>query len=329
MFDKRRRDFITLLGGAAAAWPISARAQQPAMPVIGFIHPGSASAWPFRSAFRRGLQDAGYVEGQNVAVEYRWAEGHYDRLPALAADLVAKQVAVIVVGGGTAPIHAAKATTARIPIVFFTGTDPVADGLVENFARPSGNLTGAYVLNNVLVAKQLEIMHEAVPTATTIAVLDNPSGPSAGTRLRELNGAALALGLKLQILDAGTESEVAGAFASIVGQRAGGLVVGADPFLTGRRDQIAGLALRHAVPMIGSFREYAAAGGLMSYGPDFNDGYRLIASYAARILKGAHLVDLPVQQSTRVEFVVNLRTAKILGLSFPLPLIGRADEVIE
>src|SRR5436190_3714026 len=250
MFGMGRREFITLLGGAAA-WPVAVHAQQPAMPVIGFIHPGSASAWPFGSAFRRGLQDAGYVEGQSVAVEYRWADGHYDRLPALAADLVARRVAVIVVGGGTAPIHAAKAATARIPIVFFTGTDPVADGLVENFARPSGNLTGAYVLNNVLVAKQLEIMHEAVPTATTIAVVDNARGPSAGVRLRELNGAALALGLKLQILDAGFESEIAGAFASIGAQGAGGLVVGADPFLTGRRHQIASLALRHAVPMIG------------------------------------------------------------------------------
>jgi putative ABC transport system substrate-binding protein len=190
-----RRKFLATLGGAAAAWPLAARAQQPTTPVIGFIHPGSASAWPFGSAFRRGLQDAGYVEGQNVAIEYRWADSHYERLSALAVDLVAKQVGVIVVGGGTAPIHAAKAATGRIPIVFFTGTDPVADGLVENFARPSGNLTGAYVLNNVLVGKQLEIMHEAVPTATTIAVLDNQSGPSAGVRLRELNGAALTLGL--------------------------------------------------------------------------------------------------------------------------------------
>jgi putative tryptophan/tyrosine transport system substrate-binding protein len=233
------------------------------------------------------------------------------------------------VGGGSAPILAVRAVTSKIPIVFFTGTDPVSDGLVESFNRPSGNVTGAYALVNVLVAKQLELLHEVVPADMTLAVLDNPTSPSSAVRLRELNGAALALGLKLEALNASTDGELASAFASLVERRAGGLVVGADPFLTSRRDRLAALALRHTVPMIGSFREYAIAGSLMSYGPNFTEGYRLIGNYAARILKGAHLADLPVQQSTKIEFVINLKTAKALGLTFSLPLIGRADEVIE
>jgi putative ABC transport system substrate-binding protein len=324
----RRREFITLFGGAAA-WPLAASAQQAAMPVVGFLHPGSSATTPYVQGFRRGLQDADYVEGQSIAVEYRWADGQYDRLPALATDLVGRSVSVIAVGGGTAPILAAKAATSKIPIVFFTGTDPVVDGLVESFSRPSGNVTGAYVLVNELVAKQLEFLHEVVPAAATIAALDNATSPSSVVRLRELNRAAVALGVKLQVLNASTESDVVGAFASLIEQRAGGLVVTPDPFLTSRRDQMLALAARHAVPMIAAVREFAAAGGLMSYGTDFNDGFRLVGNYTGRILKGARLAELPVQQSTNVEFVVNLKTAKALGLTFPLPLLGRADRVIE
>jgi ABC-type uncharacterized transport system substrate-binding protein len=324
----RRREFITLLGGAAA-WPVAARAQQSAMPVIGFLHPGSPATTLYAEGFRQGLREGGYVEGQNIVVEYRWANGEYNRLPGLAADLAARGVTVLAVGGGRAPTLAARAATSKIPVIFHTGTDPIADGLVESFNRPTGNVTGVYALVNVLVAKQLQVLHEALPTATVMAILDNPTSPSSAVRLRELNSAALELGLKLAVLDASTDDELATAFASLARQRVGGLVVGPDPFFTSRRDQIAAFALRYAVATIGSFREYAMAGSVMSYGPNFTDSYRLIGTYVARILKGTHLADLPVQQSTKVEFVINLKTAKALGLTIPLPLIGRADEVIE
>jgi putative ABC transport system substrate-binding protein len=322
-----RREFITLLG--AAAWPRAGHAQPATFPVVGFLHPGSSATTPYVQGFRRGLQAAGFVEGQNIAVEYRWAEGQYDRLPTLATELVARPVSVIAVGGGTAPILAAKAATSKIPIVFFTGTDPVADGLVESFNRPSGNVTGAYVLVNELVAKQLEVLRETVPAASTIAALDNATSPSSVVRLRELNRAALALGVKLLVVNASTESDVAGAFASLIEQQAGGLVVTPDPFLTSQRDQILALAGRHALPMIASVREFATAGGLMSYGTDFNDGYRVLGVYSGRILKGEKPSDLPVQQAVKVELVVNLKRARTLGLTIPLPLLARADEVIE
>jgi putative ABC transport system substrate-binding protein len=328
MFNVRRREFITLLGGAAAAWPMAALGQH-ATPTVGFMHPASPATWPYAEGFRRGLQEAGYIAGQNVTIEYRWAEDHYDRLPALAAELVAKRVAVIAAGGGLSSILAAKAATSQIPIVFFTGTDPIADGLVTSFSRPDGNLTGAYVLANTLVAKQLEILHELLPGAANIAVLENAADQSSVARLRELSVAALALGLKLRVLSAGSEDDFAAAFASLVAHPADALLVAPSPFFTTRRDRIIALAAPHALPMIGGIREFAVAGGLMSYGSNFTEGYRLIGHYTARVLKGATPADLPVQQASKVEFVVNLRTAKTLGLTLPLPLIGRADEVIE
>jgi len=327
--ELKRRELFALLGSAALGYPLTARTQQAPMSTLGFIHPASPATWPYINGFRRGLQEAGYVEGRNITIEYRWAENHYDRMPALAADLVARRVTAIVAGGGVAAAQAARAATSEIPIVFFTGTDPVAEGLVDSFSRPAGNLTGAYVLANSLVAKQLEILHELLPAATTIAFLDNSADQSSFARLHELKAAALTLGLTLQVLDAGSEDDLAPAFASIVAQRAGGLVVAPSPLLTTRRDRSVAFAARHATAMISGVREFAEAGGLMSYGTDFSEGYRLVGGYAARLLKGARLADLPVQQSTKVEFVVNLRTAKALGLTFPLPLIGRADEVIE
>jgi putative ABC transport system substrate-binding protein len=291
----RRRTFITLLGGAAA-WPLAARAQLPEPPTIGFIHPASPTTWPYADGFRRGLQEAGYVVGRNVAIEYRWAEDRYDRLPALAADLVARRVVVIAAGGGVASILAAKAATSQIPIVFFTGTDPIADGLVASFSRPEGNLTGAYVLANSLVAKQLEVLHELLPGTTNIAILDNAADQSSVARLSELRAAALTLGLKLQVLSAGTENDLATAFANLVAQHADALVVAPSPFFTTRRDRIVALAASHALPMISGIREFAVAGGLMSYGTNFTEGYRLIGHYTGRVLKAPHL---PTCRSSR------------------------------
>jgi putative ABC transport system substrate-binding protein len=339
MADVGRRAFVTLIalmgGGTAAAaalaWPLPALAQQPGPPVVGYLYPGGSqgSGADQVAAFRKGLGEAGYIEGQNVAIEYRWAEGHYDRLASLATELAQRNVAVIAVGGGAPSIRAAKAATARIPIAFITGTDPVADGVVKSFNQPGGNLTGIYVLFNVLVAKQLEVLHELVPAAATIAMLDNASGPSAEIRAQTIREAALALGVKLLAVSASTEREVDGALASLAEQRVDALLIAADPFLTGRRDQILALAARHALPTIASFRDYPIAGGLMSYGPNLTDAYRQLGVHAGRILKGARPAELPVEQSTKVEFVVNLKTARTLGLTFPLPLIGRADEVIE
>jgi putative tryptophan/tyrosine transport system substrate-binding protein len=326
----KRRDFITLLGGGAA-WPLAARAQQAAMPVVGFLFSGAPQGGSVdtAAAFRKGLSEAGYVEGQNVAIEYRWAEGRYERLPALAADLAGRQVAVIAVGGGTAPILAAKAATSKIPIAFLTGTDPIVDGLVASFNRPGGNLTGIYVLFNELVAKQLQVLHELVPAATTIAILDNPTSPSFEFRWREARAPALALGVKLHALNASTERDVDAAFAGLVKQRVDALVIAPDPFLTSRRDQILALAARHALPAMAAFREYPAVGGLMSYGPSLTDAYWHLGVLAGRILKGAKPADLPVEQSTKVDFVINLKTANALGLTFPITLLGRADELIE
>jgi putative ABC transport system substrate-binding protein len=326
----RRREFLSLLGGTAIAWPLAARAQQPVMPVIGFLHSASPDLFvTIVAAFRQGLNEAGFVEGRNVAIEYRWAEGQYDRLPALAADLVTQQVAVIAVGGGINPILAVKAATTKIPIVFLSATDPVGDGLVATFSRPGGDLTGVYILVDALVAKQFEVLHELVPAAATMALLENPTSTAAKFRLREFQEAARALRLDLRVLNASIAAELTSAFATLVEQPTGALVIASDPFFTSQRDQIVALAARHALPAIASFREYTAAGGLMSYGISLRDAYRLAGTYTGRILKGEKPADLPVEQSTKVEFVINLKTAKTLGLTFPLPLLGRADEVIE
>ena len=325
----RRREFITLMGGSMAAWPRAAHAQQPAMPVIGFLHAASPEAYaPMMTAFRQGLKEAGYVEGHNVAIEYRWAEGHYDRLPALAADLVRRQVAEIVTVGTPAAL-AAKAASSTIPIVINVGIDPVQIGLVASLNRPGGNVTGLAVLTVELAAKQLEVLHELLRTSAAVALLVNPNNPVTEPETKGMRDAARSLGLQLHVLDASTEGEIDAAFGKLIELRAGALVVSVDPFLNSQRDQIVALAARHAVPAIYGVREFAAAGGLMSYGTDLADAYRQVGIYAGKILKGAKPADLPVQRVVRVEFVINLKTAKTLGLTFPITLLGRADEVIE
>jgi putative tryptophan/tyrosine transport system substrate-binding protein len=324
-----RRDFIGLVGGAAVAWPRAARAQQPKKPVVGFVHPGSADKSPFAEGSRRGLADAGYVEGRNVDIEYRWAEGKYDRLPALAADLVARHAAVIVAGGGSASVLPVKAATSTIPILFFAGADPVAVGLVASFNWPGGHITGVYLMVSDLVGKQLEILHEIKPAAATVGVLENLASRGAEARMKVLREAAATLGVKLDVLGASVDEDLPKVFAHLAEQNITALVLSPDPYLNGQRERIAALAAAGRVAVIAPFREYAAAGGLMTYGPDLTDGYRLLGDYAGQILKGANPATLPVQQSTKVEFVVNLKAAKALGLTLPLPLIGRADEVIE
>jgi putative tryptophan/tyrosine transport system substrate-binding protein len=325
----RRREFIGLAGGAALAWPLAARAQQPAMPVVGFLGTRAPGDDPqLLTAFRRGLKEAGYVEGESVAVEYRFAENQYDRLPALAADLVSRQVAVIAANGSAA--QAAKAATATIPIAFVAGFDPVEVGLVASLNRPGGNVTGVSILDVELGPKRLELLHELVPTATLIAVLVNPSDPArAETTSKELQAAARSLGLRVHVLHASSDRDFDTVFASLIELRAGGLVIGGEPFFNSRSEQLAALSMRHAVPTIYQLRAFAAAGGLASYGGSLADAYRLLGVYTGQMLKGERPADLPVQQATKVELIINLKTAKALGLTVSRPLLGRADEVIE
>ena len=324
-----RRTFLATLGGAAA-WPLAARAQQPAMPVIGWLNSETPSGYaPFAAAFRQGLSESGFVEGRNVAIEYRWAQGHNDRLPALAADLVRRQVAVIA-AAGTPSSLAAKAATATIPIVFSTAADPVVEGLVAKLARPGGNATGVTNLGTELVQKQIEKLHEMLPKANVIAALVNPTDPAlGGPATKQAQAAARALGLQMNIVQASTERDIEAAFASLARLGVGALVILPNAFFISRREQIAALAIRHVVPAVYYQREFAAAGGLMGYGPSVPDGYRRIGIYAARILKGELPGDLPVQQSTKFELVINLHTARVLGLDVPFHLQQLADEVIE
>ena len=327
----KRRDFIAGLAGAAAAWPLAARAQQSAMPVIGFLHPASADTFADRlRAFRKGLNETGYVEGESVAIEYRWAEGRYDRLPELAADLVRRRVAVIASGGGVQSILAAKGATTTIPIVFAVGEDPVARGLVGSVARPGGNLTGINFFNSELIAKRLELLRELIPSAARIAVLVNPSNAATvDITLKDVNAAASAMSLQLQILNASNSREIDAAFETFGRKRPDALFVGPDPAFNNRRKQLVLQAMRHGLPAAYASREYAEAGGLLSYGTDFLDTYRQVGAYAGRILKGAKPADLPVVQSAKFELVINQMTARILGLEIPPSLLARADEVIE
>jgi putative tryptophan/tyrosine transport system substrate-binding protein len=327
----QRREFITLLGGAAAAWPLAARAQQPVVPVIGFLGAESPDLWANRlRAFRQGLNETGYVEGRNVAIEYRWAAGQNDRLPALAADLVRARVNVIVTPASTPAALAAKAATATVPIVFYVGGDPIELGLVASLNRPGGNLTGVTTLASEVGPKRLELLHELLPTATNIGALVNPTSPDLGGRfLRDLQAAAPTFGLQLQILQASTERELDKAFATLAQLRAGGLVIANDSFFSARMEQLVALANRHSLPTVFQFREFAAAGGLMSYGADFAEACRQVGIYTGRILKGEKPADLPAQQATKAELIINLKTAKALGLTVPTALLVRADEVIE
>ncbi len=329
----KRREFITLLGSAAAAWPLAALAQQPAMPVVGFLNAASPDLFAHVvRAFHLGLSETGYVEGRNVAIEYRWAENQYDRLPELAAELVRRRVSVITTGSSTLAALAAKAATTTLPIVFLMGSDPVQFGLVASLNRPGGNLTGITTLNLEMTPKRLQVLRELLPTTTIMAVLVNPTNAPATveTEVRQVQAAAHTLGLQMvHVLQASTEHELDSAFSTLIQRRAGGLVISADTFFSGKSVELAALASRHAVPTISPYRDFVTAGGLMSYGGSVAELYRLAGVYTGRILKGEQPADLPVQQVTKVQLAINLKTAEALGLTVPTSLIGRADEIIE
>src|SRR6516165_1217580 len=324
----RRRQFITLVGGAAA-WPLAARAQQAAMPVVGLLNSGSAAEWAHLvDAFKQGLNELGYVESKNVAIEFRWADGENERLAALAADLVSHQVAVIAAFGPPAAL-AAKAATGTIPIIFQVGTDPIDLGLVTSFRRPTSNLTGINIFAEVLTPKRQELLHEIVPTAPLVAMLVNPTSPQTQSEVRNVQAAADKLGQRVRIFNVLTDRELDAAFATIVDQRIGGLLVQPDQFFTGRRDQLVLLTTRHAIPTVFGWREFVIAGGLISYATSLRASYRQVGAYVGRVLKGEKLTDLPVQQATAFETVVNLKAAKALGVTIPTGILLRADEVIE
>ena len=325
----RRREFIKLVGGAAS-WPTITRAQQPGTPVIGFLHGATPDSYAsFLAAFRKGLNEAGYIEGQNVTVEYRWADNQLERLPELAAELVRHRVSVIFAGGGSNPSLAAKAATSTIPVVFASGVDPIDVGLVSNLNRPGGNITGITFLINTLAGKQLEVLYQLVPKAAVIAVLLNPQIPTASAQLKDIQTAARILGLQINVLYASTERDFDMVFASLVQAQAGGLVIGADAFLFSHRNQLIRLATHNSVPTVYPWSEAVAAGGLVSYGTNVADAYHLAGGYIGSILKGARPGELPIQQSVRVELILNVKTAKALNLSVPPALLARADEVIE
>jgi ABC-type uncharacterized transport system substrate-binding protein len=324
-----RREFVALLGGVAAVWPLSARAQQSGMPVIGFLNSGSPGPYGrILAAFRQGLKEAGYVEGQNATIEYRWAHGQYERLPALAVELIHRPVAVLAATSTPAAL-AAKAATTTVPTVFTTASNPVEIGLVASLSRPGGNVTGATQLSVEVGPKRLELVRELIPTATIVGLLVNPTNPVARTLSRDLQAAARTLGLQLDILHASTERDIDDAFATLVQRRASALVIVADAFFNSRSEQLGALTLRHAVPSIFGYHEFVDAGGLMSYSGSITDSYRWAGNYSGRILRGEKPADLPVQQSTKVELIINLKTAKTLGLTVPPTLLARADEVIE
>jgi putative ABC transport system substrate-binding protein len=327
----KRREFITLFGGAAVSWPLAARAQQPAMPVIGFLNPTSPDANADRlRGFHRGLKETGYVERENVAIEYRWAENQIDQQPVLAAELVRRQVTVIATTGGPAEAFAAKAATTTIPIVFVVAEDPVRLGLVASLARPGGNLTGINIFTAELVAKRLELLRELVPGAARMAVFANPANAAiAETTVRDVEAAARALGLQIQVFNVSTSRQIDAAFATFVRERPDALFVGGDPFLNSRRVHLAQLAAFHRLPATYALRDYAEVGGLMSYGPNIADAFRQVGVYTGRILKGATPADLPVVQASKFELVINAQTARMLGLTVPPSLLTRADEVVE
>jgi putative ABC transport system substrate-binding protein len=326
----KRRELIHLLGGAMTTWPLTAHAQQTAMPVIGYlIGPSPGPSAPGLAAFHKGLRETGYVEGQNLTIEYRWADGHYDRLPTLADELVRRKVDVMVTRGGTTAALAAKHATSTIPIIFEMGSDPVADGLVASLARPGGNLTGVSLLVVELMAKRVELLRELVPRAGVIALLVNPNNVNIERVIRDVQDATVTKGIQLHILMAGREGEIDGAFESLVQRSTRALLVATDPFIDSQRERLVALAARHSVPAIYGFREFVAAGGLISYGPSLMDVFRQQGIYAGKILKGAKPAELPVVQPTTFELVINLNTAKVLGITIPPALLARADEVVE